>query len=156
MYPTKFLCYRGVDLSKCQKANCNVSSRQLKPVSTSGSLTPGVSPHFPSLYPFSVVYLSYILTCAFHSCQTWSRLAAVELECQPEQEMGEKAVERRISLTSCHISSGVHRRITPHIEWIFIKWVDRGGPRGSRNCVFRYTGQNNFESKWDIYPRSVF
>lgn len=75
IYKVCILCYQGVDLSKCQKANCDASSCQLKPVSTSGSLTPGVSTHFPSLYPFSIVYLSSILTCAFHSCQTWSRLA---------------------------------------------------------------------------------
>lgn len=65
----------------------------------------------------------------------------VELECQPEQEMEEKAGERRISLTSCHISSDVRWPVTPHIEWIFIKLADRAGLGGTGGCVFRYTAE---------------
>ncbi len=45
--------------------------------------------------------------------------------------MGEKAGEQCISLTSCHISSDVRWRVTPHIEWIFIKLADRGALGGT-------------------------
>jgi len=75
IYSDNILFYGDVDLSKCQKAKCDVSTCQLKPVSTSSSLTPGVFTHCPSFHPFSIVYLSSTLTCAFHSCQTWSGLA---------------------------------------------------------------------------------
>lgn len=52
--------------------------------------------------------------------------------------MGEKAGERRFSLSSCRISSDVQRRITPHIVWILsVMAAGRGlrSPHFHCNCV---------------------